>query len=200
MWRSLVTLPLPPQELFGKVVPHHCPLHLVPAPPEGREHPAPTIHATHTQFINVVNESITSDSEQDSRGQGPGGGGARLPRRAPGTPSRVWETSLSWRIGSPASQLVSLPPSLPPLTPLPLSGRQVGGSCLPPTSSACPLETRPQGSLCRHCASEGRAPRLRLALLECSWLRGRRDRRALAHRVAPGGRSAIPTLSEGRCG
>lgn len=152
MWRSLVTLPLPPQELFGKVVPHHCPLHLVPAPPEGREHPAPTIHATHTQFINVVNESITSDSEQDSRGQGPGGGGSPAASKGPGDPLQSLG-NFSFLENRVSSFPAGLPPSLSPSPHSPPPLWPSGGRVLPSPNqlSLSPGNQAPRLSLSALC-------------------------------------------------
>lgn len=144
MWRSLVTLPLPPQELFGKVVPHHCPLHLVPAPPEGREHPAPTIHATRTQFINVVNESITSDSEQDSRGQGPGEGEPGCLEGPRGPPPEFGKLLFP---GESGLQLPSWSPSLPlslPSLPSPSLAVRWEGPAFPQPAQPVPWKPGPK--------------------------------------------------------
>lgn len=60
VWQSPVTLPAP-QELFKKVVPYHC-LGSIwsQRDKKGKEHLAPTVRATVTQFNSVANCVITT--------------------------------------------------------------------------------------------------------------------------------------------
>ena len=150
MWQSWVTLPLPPPG----AVQEGGPLPL-PGLQEGKEHLAPTVCATATQFRTwpTVSSPPASGTEGCRPATGPGwwstgSQGPGHPVRGPRNPSPVLEASCPWRIGSAACQLVTV------------AAGWVGGegSFRPKASSACPHETRPHRSLRVHCASRGGHP------------------------------------------